>query len=384
MNMWKKVCRSLILVGLIFGVFGVAYATNSIKNSFNAFYAAKGIVTAGSRIDQCILCHASNTNVDIPSLETGAPGVTPSGPNPYGVLLENNGSNFGNAESADSDGDGPNNLAEITAKFFPGNPTDEPPAGDTTAPNLTAFTVPATSSSLTVSGISISATDTVGVTGYIITESATTPAPAAAGWVSVTPTTSFSTSAASYTAASAGVKTLFAWAKDAAGNVSALFTSRSVIITLGVNNGPIVDFDGDGKTDIAVYRTSTGAWYVSPSGGGASYGFGWGGDPSDKPVPGDYDGDGKTDIAVYRTSTGAWYVSPSGGGASYGFGWGGDPSDKPVPGDYDGDGKTDIAVYRTSTGAWYVSPSGGGSPFGVGWGDDASDKPVTINLSAIE
>jgi len=138
----------------------------------------------------------------------------------------------------------------------------------------------------------------------------------------------------------------------------------------------IVDFDMDGKTDIAVYRTSTGAWYVYPSGGGAPYGIGWGGDASDKPAPGDYDGDGKTDIAVYRASTGAWYVYPSGGGTPYGVGWGGDATDKPVPGDYDGDGKTDTAVYRTGTGAWYVYPSGGGTPYGVGWGGDTTDKPA--------
>jgi hypothetical protein len=136
------------------------------------------------------------------------------------------------------------------------------------------------------------------------------------------------------------------------------------------------DYDGDGKTDIAVYRAGSGAWYVYPSGGGSPYGFSWGGDATDKPVPGDYDGDGKTDIAVYRASTGAWYIMPSSGGSPYGVGWGGDASDKPVPGDYDGDGKTDIAVYRSSTGAWYVYPSGGGSPYGIGWGGDATDKPV--------
>ena len=49
-----------------------------------------------------------------------------------------------------------------------------------------------------------------------------------------------------------------------------------------------------------------------------------------KPVHGDYDGDGKTDCAVYRTGTGAWFIIPSGGGAPYGMGWGGDASDKPV------------------------------------------------------
>jgi hypothetical protein len=85
---------------------------------------------------------------------------------------------------------------------------------------------------------------------------------------------------------------------------------------------------------------------------------------------------------VYRTSTGAWYVVPSSGALPYGVGWGGDATDKPVPGDYDGDGKTDIAVYRAGTGAWYVIPSSGATPYGVGWGGDPNDTPVTINLSS--
>ena len=76
-------------------------------------------------------------------------------------------------------------------------------------------------------------------------------------------------------------------------------------------------------------------------------------------MPGDYDGDGKTDLAVYRPSTGD--VVSSGCRArnyttfvSYQWGLSGDI---PVPGDFDGDGKTDVAVFRPSTGTWSLLKS---------------------------
>src|SRR5512147_333650 len=83
------------------GLFSVAYGVSSYKTQFNNFYAAKGIVTAGSAIDQCLLCHTTNTNPSVSNL------------NPYGNAYVNSGYNFGTIESLDSDCDCFSNLAEI-------------------------------------------------------------------------------------------------------------------------------------------------------------------------------------------------------------------------------------------------------------------------------
>lgn len=130
------------------------------------------------------------------------------------------------------------------------------------------------------------------------------------------------------------------------------------------------DFDGDGRTDISVYRPSDGNWYLNRSTDGFTVvGFGA---ATDLLTPGDYDGDGKTDVAVWRPSTGFWHVVKSTGGfITVPFGAVGDI---PVAGDYDGDGKTDFAVFRPSTGEWHIQRSTGGTTttvFGV-----ASDKLV--------
>lgn len=70
------------------------------------------------------------------------------------------------------------------------------------------------------------------------------------------------------------------------------------------------DFDGDGVSDIAVWRTTTGQWFVLPSSTGYNFDKHFSrqlGLPGDIPVPGKYDGDNRTDMAVFRPRTGEWF-----------------------------------------------------------------------------
>lgn len=133
------------------------------------------------------------------------------------------------------------------------------------------------------------------------------------------------------------------------------------------------DFDGDGLSDFGVFRPGDSTWYIK----GSTQGFmsiPWG-LPNDQLVPEDYDGDGRTDAAVYRD--GAWHILGSSKG--YIFVQWGSGADIPVPADFTGDGHSEIAIFRD--GLWWIYDLSTDSSYVVNWGL-AGDKPVPMDYDA--
>lgn len=144
---------------------------------------------------------------------------------------------------------------------------------------------------------------------------------------------------------------------------------------------PLFDFNGDERPEVSIMRvpsisifgstegiTQQVTWFFQlPSNTMTSVPFGL---DNDKPVPADYDGDGRTDIAIYRPSNGTWYISGSAQGF-YTVRWG-ISTDVPVPTDFDADGKADPTVYRN--GQWHILGSSVGYLLESLGG--AGDKPV--------
>ncbi|MBK8183328.1 MAG: hypothetical protein IPK63_10735 [Candidatus Competibacteraceae bacterium] len=110
-------------------------------------------------------------------------------------------------------------------------------------------------------------------------------------------------------------------------------------------------------------------WYVL-----YDYKLGWGktnnyvaiqwGLNGDIPVSADYDGNGISQISVWRPSNGSWYIRTSISNSNYYVLQWGLQNDTPFPADYDDDGIVDLAVWRVSGLSYYFVPSSGECPNG--------------------
>jgi len=160
------------------------------------------------------------------------------------------------------------------------------------------------------------------------------------------------------------------------------------IITATATSQPMIpdpvsapfDFDGDGKTDIGIYRSGPSEWWINRSSNAQTFALQFG-TTGDVITPGDFSGDGKTDIALWRPSDGFWLVLRSEDFSFFAFPFGAS-GDIPVPANYDGDTKTDPAVFRPSSTLWFIARSSGGTDivqFGL-----PNDKPLPADYDGDE
>ena len=133
---------------------------------------------------------------------------------------------------------------------------------DATAPTITAFDIPSSSSSAVITINTFTATGTP--TKYLITESATTPLLTNAAWSATVPTT--------YTATGTGTVTLYAWVRDAAGNISAAATDVTTVPNVAANLIADYNFhETSGTVSTDLKGTANGTVYGTPSMDGTKY-----------------------------------------------------------------------------------------------------------------
>jgi hypothetical protein len=109
----------------------------------------------------------------------------------------------------------------------------------------------------------------------------------------------------------------------------------------------------------------------------------------DLPVTGDWDGNGTTQVGLFRPATGEWFLDYNGNRTWDGcskdrcLGSFGSAADLPVSGDWNGTGTSKIGVFRPSTSRWFLDFNGNGQWDGCGIDlcvtsfGQAGDIPVT-------
>jgi hypothetical protein len=162
------------------------------------------------------------------------------------------------------------------------------------------------------------------------------------------------------------------------------------------------DWDGDGETDIGVFRPLTGQFLLRlRSGNGFAITTITFGGSDDTPVAGDWDGDGFDTVGVFRFDPKGMFFALTNSHVAddpapqldiqYFIGL---PGDLPVAGDWDGDGLDTVGLYRPSGSTYFLANSfaaGADLVFGFGiagdlplagdWNGDGSDDVAIFRPS---
>ncbi len=113
------------------------------------------------------------------------------------------------------------------------------------------------------------------------------------------------------------------------------------------------DFNGDGRTDMFLYR-SNGQWFrVFFADTGTQYSPGvWAGGWTIS--AGKFNSDPRTDLFLYNASNGQWFVTTTNASSEFEYVsglWA--PSWQITPADFNRDGRTDLLLYNTTSGNWF-------------------------------
>lgn len=162
---------------------------------------------------------------------------------------------------------------------------------------------------------------------------------------------------------------IFSLSLVAAAQSGGAFTiEKSVIAGGGAQNLAGGSFSIDGTLGQPLAGRSSGGGYDLQSG------FWTNVTNADANAPFDFDGDGRTDISIFRPSVGEWWINRSSNNQTVAAQFG-QSGDKPTPGDFDKDGKTDIAFWRPANGNYFVLRSSNNSFFSFPWGSNG-DIPI--------
>jgi uncharacterized delta-60 repeat protein len=361
---------------------GSTAAGKLILTSFNDLAVestGQFVVLGGNELSR----YNANGTLDPTFGTNGLSATIPDVVTPQGLTIQPNGQ-FLVAGSVPSNGNNPNITQNYALVRLDANGTIDSTFGNSSVPGLSVYSTGTYSGG--ASKAVLSSTGQIILTGYssivttatsttpstttyyltaVAANSVTTPTPALAQ-----PPADFDGSGKSNIAVYLTANGEFAYRPASGG--------PDVIIPFGIaGQGQTIpapgDYTGAGQTEIAAYLPSLGIYAYRPANGGADVlvPFGIAGAGQSIPVPGDYFGTGVDDIAVYLPSIGSFGIRNPAGGPDeiIPFGTAGIGQSIPVPGDYFGTGETDIAVYLPASGTFAIRPPGGGSdifvPFGI-------------------